>query len=81
MSPSVAYQLLFDSLPEDTKAAIQRVYGGPPIEGQPTQELLLAAYIAGFEHACSEMWEPSLSKAQAREAVAALVKKNAGVAA
>lgn len=56
---SVADQLAFDALPEETKAMILRLYGPMPEGGTEyyTAEDLEEAYAAGWED-CAEEFEP-----------------------
>jgi hypothetical protein len=56
---SVADQLAFDALPDETKAMITRLYTAPPAGGNAyyTEEDLEEAYAAGWED-CAEDMEP-----------------------
>ena len=54
---SVADQLAFDALPEDTKLMMMRVYGFAPDMGSPpNQSSLEDAFEAGWE-ACAESFD------------------------
>lgn len=70
-APSVADEILFDALPELTKASIVRLYGGPPNGLAPSTDLLVRAYRAGFDAAVDEMsvLTPSCGNEEARRAV------------
>ena len=56
---TVADQLLFDSLTEDVKAAIIRLYEAPPADaGGYTEADMRDAYEAGFEDCAEEFERP-----------------------
>lgn len=60
---SVADQLLFDSLPEDVKAAIIRLYEAPPAEGPGgyTEDDMREAFEAGWEECLERVDRPYAS--------------------
>lgn len=77
VSPSVADELVFEALPEDTKAAVIRLYGGAPGEGSDSLQNLAKAYQEGFDDAVGEMSfvEPSCTPREALRAVTALFNR------
>lgn len=60
---SVADVLAFDSLPDATKALIERIYGEAPAEGTKlyTEEDMREAYEAGWEDCGEEIEAPWMS--------------------
>lgn len=60
---TVADQLLFDSLPDDVKAAIIRLYEAPPADaGQYTEADMRDAFEAGWEECAEGIETPYFSE-------------------
>lgn len=79
-TPSVADQLLWDALEPETRAAIERLYGGPPDSRDPAAQALFGvedlsnAYQSGFEAACEGFETPSLSKHEVQSFVRSMLE-------
>jgi hypothetical protein len=60
---SVADYLAFESLPEETKSLIQRLYGDhlTPVDGMYTKEDMEDAYESGWEDCAEEIERPWMS--------------------
>ena len=63
---SVADELLIESLPDEVRQAIVRVYGTPPVTpaGGYTKEDMREAFEAGFEWAAEQFERPWLNSSE-----------------
>jgi hypothetical protein len=74
-TPTVADELVFNSLDPQIRCTIERLYGGPPHLEAGTPSELAEMYLRGLEDAVDEMsvLTPHCSKADALRAVTTIL--------